>query len=60
MTNRFLRIFGHELFQLGLGVLVLQEGRMGAAEDTGEFRPRIRGAHVDDAYGLNTHARRFC
>ena len=60
MPDRFLGVLRHELFQLRLGILVFQEGRMGAPENAGKFRPRIRGAHVDDADRLDPDLRRFC
>src|SRR5258708_2596414 len=49
MADRLLGVLGHQAFQFGLGVLVLQKCRSGLAKDPGEFRPRIRRAHVDDA-----------
>src|SRR5262245_3648634 len=60
MPDRLLGVFGHEGLQFGLGILVFEESRACAAKDSGKFRPSVRGAHVDDAYGLNTHAWRFC
>ena len=39
---------GIRLFELGLGLFVLEMGRPGPAKTRGEFRPGIRGAHVDD------------
>src|SRR5262245_19587110 len=60
MSDRLLGVFGHECLQFGLGILVFEESRACTAEDASKFRPRVRGAHVDDAYGLDTHAWRFC
>ena len=59
MTSGFLGILWHELLQLGLGILVLQDGRMGAAIDAGELRPGIRGAHVNPTDRFDPDLRRF-
>ena len=37
MPGCFFGIFGHELFQLGFGVFVLSERRVGAPEGAGNF-----------------------
>ena len=36
-----------QLFQVGLGAVVLLMGRLGPAIGGGEFRPSIGGAHID-------------
>src|SRR5262245_53872701 len=59
MSDRLLGVFGHERLQFDLGILVFEESRACTAEDTGKFRPSVRGAHVDDAHSRNPHAWRF-
>jgi hypothetical protein len=59
MTDCFLGILRDEVLQLRFGLLVFQEGRAGAAEEAREFRPGIRGTHVDDMNGFDLHSRRF-
>src|SRR5215211_8108680 len=53
MPDRFLRIFGHELLQLGFRILVLEKSFAGAPEDACELGPRIRSAHVHDPHCFN-------
>ena len=50
VTDRLMGILGHQLFEFGLGLFVFGMGRLGADEYDGEFRPRIRGCHVDNAH----------
>src|SRR5690349_15833233 len=38
---------------------MVQKGLPGAAEQTGKFRPRVRGAHINDAHGFDPWLRRF-
>src|ERR1700687_2609446 len=41
MPARLLGILGHQAFQFGLGVLVLEKCGSGLAKNPGEFRPGI-------------------
>ena len=59
MADRLLRILGHQGFELGLGLLVLEVRLPGADEDVGELRPGIGGAHIDNADRLNAGPWRF-
>src|SRR5262249_39571981 len=59
MASRFLGILRHQRFQLDLRTLMLQKGLSGAAEDSGKFRPGIRGAHVDDPHRFDAWLGRF-
>src|SRR3984893_8048719 len=59
MPDRFLRILGHEAFELGLGPLVVEEGGAGIAEQGRKLRPGVRRAHVDNADRLDAGARRL-
>src|ERR1700689_2004317 len=47
MTDRLMGILRHQLFEFGLGSFVLGMRRLGAGKNASEFRPRIRGSHVD-------------
>ena len=53
MAGGFLRVLRHEGLELGLGPLVVEEGRAGGAEEAGELRPGIGLAHVDDPNRLD-------
>src|SRR5262245_2316200 len=57
MPDRLLGVLRHQCLQFGLGILVFEKSRTRAAENPCKFRPRVRRAHVDDAYGLNTNPR---
>ena len=59
MTDRLLRILGHQALELGLGPLVLEMRFPGADEDAGELRPSIGGAHIDNADRLDARLRRL-
>src|SRR4029077_15220010 len=47
MAPRLLGILRHKALQFSLGLFVFEVGRPGPGKDAGEFRPDIRGAHVD-------------
>src|SRR3954451_10330560 len=49
VTDRFFRVFRHELLQICFGSLVLDKGGPGAAEGTCKLGPGIRAAHVNNA-----------
>src|SRR6202050_1503701 len=53
MTDRLMRILRTPPFAFGLGLFVLGMGRFGAGKNPGEFRPRIRGRHVDHPYRID-------
>src|SRR6516225_4094837 len=53
MADRLFGILRHEHLQLGLRPLMIQERLPGAAEQPGEFGPRIRRAHVNDPNRLD-------
>src|SRR6516165_8892105 len=53
VPNSLLSIFGHQGFELAFCPFVVEKGASGVAEERGEFGPRIRRAHVDDADGLD-------
>src|SRR5260221_3390486 len=59
MSDRLFGVLGNERLELALCPLVVEEGAAGAAEQRGELRPGIRGAHVDDADRLDARPRRF-
>src|ERR1700684_2765128 len=59
MTDRLMRVLGHQPFEFGLGLFVLGMGRLGAGKNTSEFRPRIRGRHVDNPYRIDPWFRRL-
>ena len=44
---------GIKALQFSLGLFVFEVGRPGPGKDAGEFRPDIRGAHVDNANSLH-------
>src|SRR5262249_29538404 len=54
MSDRLSGVLGYERLELALCPFVLEKGAAGAAEQGGELRPGIRGAHVDDADRLDT------
>src|SRR6516162_5131248 len=54
VADRFFGVLRHQRFQLGLRALMVQKGLPGAAEQTGEFRPRIRSTHIDDPDRLDS------
>src|SRR6266436_7310261 len=47
MADRLLGVLRHQALQLGLRLLVLEEGRPGRAEHGGKLGPGIGGGHVD-------------
>src|SRR5689334_6633776 len=49
MPDRLLGVLRNQALKLSLGLLVLEMSLPGAHKDVGEFRPRIRGAHIDNA-----------
>src|ERR1700691_356934 len=53
MTDRLMGVLGHQPFEFGLGLFVLRMGRLGAGKNASEFRPRIRGSHVDHPYRID-------
>src|SRR5262245_39856695 len=57
MPDRLPGILGHQSFELALGPFVVEKGAPGAAEESGELRPGIRRAHIDDADGLDARPR---
>jgi hypothetical protein len=59
MSDRLFGILGDERLEFALCPLVVEKGAAGVAEQGGELRPRIRGAHVDDADRLDTRPRRL-
>src|ERR1700722_19128932 len=59
VTDRLMGILGNKFFEFGLGLFVLGMGRLGARKNTGEFRPRIRGSHVDHPYRIDPGFRRL-
>ena len=59
MAGGLFHIFRHQGLQLGLGALMVAERRAGCAEEAGEFRPRIRAAHVDHTNRFDARPRRF-
>src|ERR1700732_739327 len=59
VADRLFGILGHQAFQFGLGLLVLEKGGPGRAEYAGELGPGIGRAHVDDPHCLNPWARRL-
>jgi hypothetical protein len=59
MTDRLFGVLGNERFELALCPLVVEKSATGAAEQRGEFRPGIRGTHVNDTDHLDTRRRRL-
>src|SRR5215469_1036205 len=53
VADDLLGILRHQRFKLCFGALVIQESRMGAAEEASELCPGIRAAHVHDANGFD-------
>src|SRR3954447_624654 len=52
-------VLRHQLFEFGLGGIVLVIGGAGLEKDPGKFRPAMGGAYVDDSEGLALGARRL-
>src|SRR6202167_5116322 len=48
-----MRVLRHQPFEFGLGLFVLRMVRLGAGKNASEFRPRIRGTHVDHPYRID-------
>src|SRR5262249_7760195 len=48
VPNRLLGVLRHQGFKLAFRSLMLEKRLPGVAKQSGEFRPGIRGAHVDD------------
>src|SRR5208337_1293282 len=59
MPDRLLGVLGHQDLELGLCPLVVEEGAARIAEQGRKLRPGVRGAHVDNADGLDARARWF-
>src|SRR6516165_502576 len=59
MADRLFGVLRHQCFQFRLGPLMIQERLPGAAEQPGEFGPRIRRAHVNDPNRLDPGLRRL-
>src|SRR6516162_6292508 len=59
VPDGLLGILWHQGFELASGPFVVEKGLPRVAEERGEFRPGIRGAHVDDADRLDSRARRL-
>src|SRR3954467_7993702 len=59
MPNRLLGVLRLEAFELSLRILMLTIRGSGAPKCTGEFRPGVGRAHVDDPHRLNAGARGF-
>ena len=53
MADSLLCIFGHQGLQFGLGFFVLEICRLGPGKASGELRPGIGGAHIDNANRLD-------
>ena len=52
-------VLRHQPFEFGLGLFVLGMGGLGAGKNAGEFRPGIRGRHVDHPYRIDPGFRRL-
>src|SRR6516162_6078595 len=52
-------ILRHQRFELAFRPFVVEKGAPGVAEQRGELGPGIRGAHINDADGLDTGPRRL-
>src|ERR1700730_18768903 len=48
VPDGLLGVFGHQSLELRLGVLVLEIGLSRAPKNSGEFRPGVGRAHVDN------------
>src|SRR4051812_40826235 len=59
MPNRLPGVLRHQAFELDLCILMLEIGVSGAPKCTGEFRPGVGRAHVDDPHRLDAGARWF-
>src|SRR5262249_14672475 len=49
VPKRLLDVLGNKFLELSLGFLVVEKGLPGAAEDSRELSPGVRGAHVHNA-----------
>src|SRR5688572_27207957 len=49
MADRLLDVLRYQSLELSLGLLVLQVGLPGAAEDAGKLRPAVGRSHIDNA-----------
>ena len=56
MPDGLFGVLRHQGLELTFCPLMIEKGLAGVAEEAGKFRPGIRGAHVDDAYGLDPKA----
>jgi hypothetical protein len=59
MADRLLGILRHQALELSFGLLVLEMSRPGPRKDRSKLRPRIRGAHIDNADCLHPRLWRF-
>src|ERR1035437_3963150 len=59
VPNGLLGILRHQLFQVGLGAFMFLVGRAGSAVHGRELRPRVGGAHIDDADRFQPWPRRL-
>src|SRR5215468_9499281 len=53
MADRLFGVLRHQCFEFRLGPLMILERLPGAAEQPGEFGPRIRSTHVNDPNRLD-------
>src|ERR1700733_9516630 len=59
MADSLLGILRHQLFQVGLGALVLHKGGPGSAEHGCKLCPAIGITHIDDTDRLQPRSGRF-
>src|SRR6516225_12433740 len=52
-------ILGNQGFELAFRPFVVEKCAPGVAEESGELRPGIRRAHIDDADGIDARPRRL-
>src|ERR1700758_3294479 len=58
MPNRLPGVVRHQPFEAGLRILMLEMSLAGAVKDTGEFRPSVRAAHIDNTDRQDARRRR--
>jgi hypothetical protein len=59
MADCFLGVVRHQVFELGLGLLVLKMGLPGAGEDRRQLGPGVGRGHVDNAHRFKPWLRRL-
>src|SRR5262245_52125542 len=59
VTDRFLRVFGHQRLELALGAFMIEKGRARVAVQRCKLSPGVRRGHIHDPHSFNARPRRL-